>query len=156
LHLAFKIGRSHQLSLSIRRSPNLHFLRPLPARTGQLARILPAACWAHARRALFEAHESTNSPIAEEALRRIQELYAIEAEIHGRSAADRHVERQARSKPVLTDLKTWMEVQRRRASGNTLVGKALSYASIVIDASSPWVFRRDENASNARAVLAKS
>jgi hypothetical protein len=43
--------------------------RPEP---GKPARILPAACWAHARRALFEAHESTNSPIAEEALRRIQ------------------------------------------------------------------------------------
>jgi transposase len=99
--------------------------RPEP---GKPARILPAACWAHARRALFEAHESTKSPIAEEALRRIQALYAIEAEIHGRSAADRQAERQARSKPVLTDLKTWLEVQRRRASGKTLVGKALSYA----------------------------
>ena len=82
----------------------------------------------HARRKLFEVHESTKSPIAEEALRRIQALYQIEADITGRSAADRQAERQARSKPLLDDLKTWMEAQRRRASGKTALGKALRYA----------------------------
>ena len=95
---------------------------------GQPPRILHAACWAHARRKLFEVHESTKSPIAEEALRRIQALYQIEADITGRSAADRQAERQARSKPLLDDLKTWMEAQQRRASGKTALGKALRYA----------------------------
>lgn len=95
---------------------------------GKPARIQPAACWAHARRALFEAHESTRSPIAEEALRRIQTLYAIEAEIHGKPVLERQAERQARSKPVLEDMKGWMEEQRRRVSGKTTVGKALSYS----------------------------
>ena len=38
-------------------------------------------------------------------------------------------ERQARSKPLLADLKAWMEAQRRRrASGKTVLGKALQYA----------------------------
>ena len=95
---------------------------------GQPPRILHAACWAHARRKLFEVHESTKSPIAEEALRRIQALYQIEADITGRSAADRQAERRARSKPLLDDLKTWMEAQRRRASGKMALGKALRYA----------------------------
>ncbi len=35
--------------------------RPAP---GKLTRIRYAACWAHARRKLFEVHESTKSPIA--------------------------------------------------------------------------------------------
>ena len=99
--------------------------RPEPGKT---ARIQHAACWAHARRKLFEVHEATKSPIAEEALRRIQALYLIEADIAGRPAADRQAERQARSKPLLDDLKTWMEAQRRSASGKTALGRALQYA----------------------------
>nr|WP_283949641.1 IS66 family transposase [Limobrevibacterium gyesilva] len=99
--------------------------RPQP---GKPARIRHAAYWAHARRKLFDVHEATGSPIAEEALRRIQALYAIEAEITGKSAAHRHAERQARSKPLLIALKSWMEAQRRRASGKTVLGKVLQYA----------------------------
>ena len=71
---------------------------------------------------------ATKSPIAEEALRRIQALYQIEADITGRPATDRRAERQARSKPLLDDLKTWMQAQRRRASSKTPLGKALQYA----------------------------
>ena len=97
------------------------------AATGQPPRTQHAACWAHARRKLFEVHESTKSPIAEEALWRIQVLYQIEADITGRPAADRWAERQARSKPLLDELKTWMETQRRRASSKTALGKALQY-----------------------------
>ena len=41
--------------------------RTLP---GKPDRIQHAACWAHARRKLFEVHEATRSPIAGEALRR--------------------------------------------------------------------------------------
>jgi transposase len=41
------------------------------------------ACMTHARRKVFDA---TKSPIAEEALRRIRKLYAIETDIRGRSA----------------------------------------------------------------------
>ena len=99
--------------------------RPEP---GKPPRIQHAACWAHARRKLFEVHEATKSPIAEEALRRIQALYADRGRNHRRSAADRQAERQARSKPLLDDLKTWMEAQRRRVSGKTALGKALRYA----------------------------
>ena len=95
---------------------------------GKPPRIQHAACWAHARRKLFEVHEATKSPIAQEALMRIQALYAIEAEITGKSAAERQAIRQVRSVPVLAALKTWMEAQRRRASGKTSLGKALRYA----------------------------
>ena len=99
--------------------------RPEP---GKPARIQHAACWAHARRKLFDVHEATKSPIAAEALRRIQALYVIEAEITGRPAAERKAVRQARSVPLLAEMKTWMEAQRRRASGKTVLGKALQYA----------------------------
>ncbi len=68
---------------------------------GKPPRIQHAACWAYARRKLFEVHEATKSPIAQEALMRIQALYAIEAEITGKSAAERQAVRQVRSVPVL-------------------------------------------------------
>jgi transposase len=45
--------------------------------------------WVHARRKLYDVFEGTRSPIAEEALRRIGELYEIEAEINGQSAERR-------------------------------------------------------------------
>jgi hypothetical protein len=62
---------------------------------------------AHARRKLFEVFETTKSPIAEEALRRIQELYAIEADIKGRTADQRWMQRQTRSKPLLDAYHVW-------------------------------------------------
>ena len=46
-----------------------------------------AACWAHARRKFYEIAEATKSPVSVEALRRIGELYAIEAQVRGQSAA---------------------------------------------------------------------
>src|SRR5688572_805969 len=63
-------------------------------------RIKLAFCWAHCRRGFYELHRSTGSPLAEEALRRIGELYRIEAEIRGRPAEERRTVRQERSKPL--------------------------------------------------------
>ena len=87
-----------------------------------------AACWAHARRKLFDEYERTKSPIAEEALRRIQGLYAIEAEITGMTADERQKIRREKALPILTDLKSWMTEQRRRLSSKTGLAKALQYA----------------------------
>lgn len=102
-------------------------------------RITHVACMAHARRKLFEVFDGTKSPIAEEALRRIQELYAIEADIKGRSAAQRQAERQARSKPLLEAFHAWATAQRRRLSGKAPLGKALQYALSRWDALTRYV-----------------
>jgi transposase len=75
--------------------------RPEPGRS----RITHVACWAHCWRKLFDVYEATRSPIAEEGLRRIQELFAIEAEING-GTAERLAERQARSVRLLAALRT--------------------------------------------------
>jgi transposase len=47
--------------------------------------FLEVACWAHARRKIYEVYAATASPTAEELLRQIGELFAIEANIRGRS-----------------------------------------------------------------------
>ena len=67
----------------------------------KLPRITHVACIAHARRKFFEVFETTKSPIAEQALRQIQALYAIEADIAGKPIDQRLATRQQQSKPLL-------------------------------------------------------
>ena len=62
--------------------------------------IVLAACWAHARRKFYEIHQATGSPIAAEALRRIAELYAIEADDPRPEADDRQRVRGAQVAPA--------------------------------------------------------
>jgi transposase len=91
-------------------------------------RITHVACWAHCRRKLFDVFEATKSPIAEEGLRRIQQLYAIEAGINGKNAELRLAQRQAQSVPLLDELQVWYREQRQRLSTKSALGKALQYA----------------------------
>ncbi len=60
-----------------------------------------AFCWAHVRRKFYDFHHATGSPIAAEALRRIAEIYAIEARIRGRPPDERRRIRQAETKPLV-------------------------------------------------------
>jgi transposase len=91
-------------------------------------RIMHAACWAHARRKLVDEYERTKSPIAEEVLKRIAELYEVEALMTGASATQRRKIRQQQAVPILSDLKTWFQIQRRRLSSKNGLAKALQYA----------------------------
>jgi Transposase IS66 family len=61
---------------------------------------LQAGCWAHVRRKFFDVHPATASPIANEALERIGQLYAVERTINGSSPEQRQQQRHLRSKPV--------------------------------------------------------
>jgi transposase len=90
--------------------------------------IVHVACWAHARRKLYDIFEATRSPIAEEALRRIQALYAIEAEVTGKPPWERLAARVTRAVPILAELRAWLEEQRRRLSSKTALSKAMQYA----------------------------
>jgi transposase len=91
-------------------------------------RVTHAACMAHARRKLFDEFERTKSPIAEEALQRIGQLYAIEVALNGQTADCRRAVRQEHAVPILADMKLWFEEQRRRLSSKTSLSKALQYA----------------------------
>jgi transposase len=87
-----------------------------------------AFCWAHCRRRFYEIHQATGSPLAEEALRQIGELYAIETEIRGRPAEDRRATRQERSKPIVDALHGWLTAQLGRVSGKSALAEAIRYA----------------------------
>src|SRR3954464_11240055 len=87
-----------------------------------------AFCWAHCRRRFYDIHQATGSPLAEEALRRIGELYKIEAEVRGRPAEARRAVRQERSRPLVDALHTWLTAQLERVSSKSGLAEAIRYA----------------------------
>jgi len=89
--------------------------------------ITLAYCWAHARRKLYEVAQSGGSETAEEGLRRIAALYAIEADIRGRPADERQAERQRRSKPLIEAFDHWLEANLSKVSSKSRLGQALRY-----------------------------
>lgn len=86
-----------------------------------------AFCWSHSRRQFFEIHQSSQSPIAGEVLRRIAELYRIEDEIRGQPPDARQVVRHDRSRPRVEALKVYLEEQLARVSSKMPVAKAIRY-----------------------------
>ena len=86
-----------------------------------------AFCWSPWRRVWFDRAKSPPAPIAAEALQRIAELYQIEAEIRGRSADERRAVRQARTRPLVEALRTWLEKVLTQIAGGSLIAQAIRY-----------------------------
>jgi len=103
--------------------------------------LVEAACWVHARRPFFimadvaanarrKAHGKTTSvisPLALEAVRRIDALFEIERSINGQSAERRRAVRQELSAPLLADLESWLREQRAKLSRGNDLAKAMDY-----------------------------
>jgi transposase len=103
--------------------------------------ILEAGCWAHARRPFFVlADIAANarrkaqgkavgviSPLALEAVRRIDALFEIERSINGESTERRRAVRQELSAPLVVDLECWMREQRPKLSRGNDLAKAMDY-----------------------------
>jgi transposase len=85
-------------------------------------------CWSHVRRGFFDLAKTKTAPIAEEALRRIAALYAIEDTIRGKPPDLRRATRQARSQPLVADLFAWLEQQLTRLPGSSPTAEAIRYA----------------------------
>lgn len=94
----------------------------------ETGRVAEAGCWAHVRRPFYEISVAGDSPIAREALERIQALFAIEAEIRGRSAEERCAVRQARAGPLLDDLHRWFHSTLSQLSRKSPLALAIRYA----------------------------
>mgnify|MGYP001818034941 FL=1 len=94
----------------------------------KLASLNEVGCWAHARRKLYDVHAATNSPLAKEALERIGQLFAIEADINGHAPAYRLAARQARSLPKLDALRTFLEQSLATISRKSSLAGAIRYS----------------------------
>ena len=103
-----------------------------------LGPVRSALCWSHARRKFFEladiagnvrdgkpAHDI--SPIALEAVKRIDAIFDIEREINGKDAGTRLAARHERSRPLVEGLRSWLIAERGKLSKHNGVAKAIDY-----------------------------
>lgn len=100
--------------------------------------VTPAFCWAHARRQFFELADIAKSarrgkkaapisPVALEAVKRIDALFDIERDINGLAAEERRAIRQSQSKPLLQGLETWLREARPGLSRSSPVAEPIDY-----------------------------
>jgi transposase len=98
--------------------------------------VTGALCWAHARRKFYELADiaasarrgpsaAVISPLALEAVRRIDEAFDIERGINGTGAAARLATRRETAAPLVADLERWMRAERARLSRHAPVAKAM-------------------------------
>lgn len=85
-------------------------------------------CWSHLRRRFVQVARGTHSPVAEEALRRIGTLYAIEKAVRGRPPEIRLTARQASSAPIVAALRPWLEAQLSHLSKGSKPAEHIRYA----------------------------
>ncbi|QMW21622.1 IS66 family transposase [Sandaracinobacteroides saxicola] len=105
--------------------------KPLP--------VQRALCWAHARRHFFELADAAAqlkkrrrtqpvvAPLAVEAVRRIDAIFAVERAVLGHSAEERRLARQQHAAPLVADLHHWLQQQRATLSRGSPVAKAMDY-----------------------------
>ncbi|CCF21825.1 putative transposase IS66 family [Pseudorhizobium banfieldiae] len=102
------------------------------------APLTQALCWAHARRKFFVlADLATNakrgskaapiSPVALEAVKRIDALFDFEREINGLAAQQRLEHRRRESQPLLEELHDWLQTERTKLSRSSPVAEAIEY-----------------------------
>src|ERR1700693_2120745 len=103
--------------------------------------VIEAACWSHARRRFFVLADiaatakrkakgqtpAVVSPLAFEAVRRIDAVFDVERGINGLSAEQRLLVRQALSVRLVAELGTWMRRERAKLSRHADVAKAMDY-----------------------------
>ncbi len=94
-------------------------------RTGGIREV---ACLAHVLRKFVDVHKAQGSAVADEAIRRIAQLYAVEKAARG-SPPDKRVEiRQAEAKPAFDGLEAWLNTQLHNISGKSPLAATIRYA----------------------------
>jgi transposase len=99
--------------------------------------IMEAACWAHARRKLFELADAASkarnkssaviSPIAFAAVQKFDAIFALERGINGQSPDQRLAARNKDVAPQVNEFIAWMKQERAKLSRHTDVAKAFDY-----------------------------
>ncbi len=97
------------------------------------------ACLAHVRRKFVDVQQAQGSVIAEEAIRRIAALYAVEKAARGLAPGERVVLRRSQAKPLFDALETWLAAQLPKVSGKTPLAKAMRYALARLPKARPFL-----------------
>jgi len=92
------------------------------------ARLIEVACWAHARRKIFEVHAATGSHTAMALLKDIGDLFMLEQRINGQSPDERLAVRSQYAIPILDTLKADLETALAKIGKKTSLAQAIRYA----------------------------
>ena len=90
--------------------------------------VTELGCWAHARRKFFDLQVSGAHPQAAEALRRIAQLYAVEAMAREMDLAARGEQRLQSSLPILADMHEWLIRLRIATADGSGLARAIDYS----------------------------
>jgi len=93
-------------------------------------KVTRLGCWAHARRYFVRAQRQQpkgKTGGADQALAWIGKLYQIERQLKDATASERHQVRQAKARPVLSQLRKWLDKTMPRTAPTTPLGKAMGY-----------------------------
>ena len=90
--------------------------------------IIELGCLAHARRKYFDLNAAQPNAIAQQALARIGELYAIEAEGRDLTIEARAQLRQTQAQPRLAALREWLINTRLSVAEGSATAKAIDYS----------------------------
>jgi len=106
---------------------------------GSMGGVVHVGCWAHARRKFDEAlgaqgknrkkgaKRTKKQSKAEQGLRWIGKLYRIERETAQMSADERHRIRQEHARPIIDQIRDWLNESVGSVPPKSLTGKALGY-----------------------------
>jgi transposase len=101
--------------------------------------IREVACLAHVRRKFVDVHRSQGSGLAEEAIGRIAQLYAVERGARGLTPEERVRLRQAEARPILDDLEAWLAAQLPSLSGKSPLAGAIRHALVRLPRLRPYL-----------------
>lgn len=91
------------------------------------------------RRKCVDIHRSPGSPIAEEAIGRIAQFYAVKKQARGLPPDRRAELRQAYAAPVFDDLERWLAQQLTKISGKSPLSGAIRYALARMECLRPYL-----------------
>ena len=101
--------------------------------------IREVACLAHVRRKFVDVHKAQGSTIADEAIRRIAQLYAVEKAARGLPPDKRAEIRQAEARPAFDSLEAWLITQLHDISGKSPLAAAIRYALTRMERLRPYL-----------------
>ncbi len=117
--------------------------------------VFEVACLAHIRRKFVDVFQSEGSIVAEEAIKRIAGIYAVEKQARGQPPDQRVRLRQAHSRPILDDLDAWLHAQLPKISGKSELARAIRYALARMKKLRPYLdhgFLEADNNSAERSI----
>jgi len=112
--------------------------------------MVEAACWAHARRKFHDIHVVGKTAITTGVLERMSDLFDLERGTHGAAPDERRAARQTHARPLLDDLKAFLEATLRKLPGKS--GATGAIRPLVLGRKN-WLFAGSDTGRHRAAAI---